>query len=76
MCLFASKLLEEAMQENKSAPQLYRREELARKLNVSLRCADELILTKKIPSMKIGRRRLVSENAIANFIRKQEAAAK
>lgn len=64
------------MQENKVAPRLYRREELAQKLNVSLRCADELILTKQIPSMKIGRRRLVSEDAILNFVRKAEKASR
>jgi excisionase family DNA binding protein len=61
--------------DSKTAPQLYRREDLARKLNISLRAADELILSKKIPSLKIGKRRLVSETAIATFIRKQEAAA-
>jgi hypothetical protein len=62
--------------ETKTAPKLYRREELAKKLGISLRGADELILTKQIASLKIGKRRLVSENAIATFISRQEAAAR
>jgi len=61
--------------ETKQAPQLHRREKVAEKLGISLRAADELIATKKLPSLKIGKRRLVSEEAIARFIRQQEAAA-
>ena len=60
----------------KTAPQLYRREEVAEKLSLSLRAADELILSKRLPSLKIGKRRLVSETALANFIQKAEAAAR
>jgi excisionase family DNA binding protein len=62
------------MSEIKSAPQLYRREEVAGRLKISLRHADELILTKQLPSLKIGKRRLVSEAALASYIRKLEAA--
>jgi len=61
--------------ETKLAPQLHRREKVAEKLGISLRAADELILSKKLPSLKIGKRRLVSEEAIAKFIRQQELAA-
>jgi excisionase family DNA binding protein len=62
--------------EIKSAPQLYRREQVAEKLGISLRAADELILTKQLPSLKIGKRRLVSETALLTFIRKRETTAK
>lgn len=62
--------------ENKKPPQLYRREQVAEKLGISLRGADELILSKQIPSIKIGSRRLVSETALASFIEKAERAAR
>jgi excisionase family DNA binding protein len=61
--------------ETKQAPQLHRREKVAEKLAISLRATDELILTGKLPSLKIGKRRLVSEEAIAKFIRAAEATA-
>lgn len=64
------------MSEIKTAPQLHRREKVAEKLSISLRKADQLILSKELPSLKIGGRRLVSDVALATFIRKQEAAAK
>jgi excisionase family DNA binding protein len=62
--------------ETRTAPQLYRREKVAEKLGISLRAADELILTGQLPSLKIGKRRLVSETALAAFIRKRESVAK
>jgi len=62
--------------ETKPAPQLYRREEVAKKLGICLRAADELIMTKQLPSLKIGKRRLVSETALAAFIKKMEIAAR
>lgn len=61
---------------SKAAPQLLRREEVAERLGISLRAADELILTKQLPSLKIGKRRLVSDSALAAFIRKRESVAK
>jgi len=68
--------LEEEEMETKSGPQLRRREEGARMLGISLRAFDELLATRQIASLKIGKRRLVSENAIATFIRKREVAAR
>jgi excisionase family DNA binding protein len=59
----------------KQAPQCLGREEFARRLGVSLRTADALILSKQIKSLKVGKKRLVTEDALAEFIRKREAAA-
>jgi excisionase family DNA binding protein len=64
------------METKLASSQLLTREQFAQRIAVSLRKADELILTKQIASLKIGRRRLVSELALAAFIRKQEAAAR
>ena len=58
------------------APQLLTREQVAQRLSVSLRTADALILSRQIASLKIGKKRLVSETALAAFIKKQENAAK
>ena len=63
------------MTEVKSSTQLLRREEVAEKLAVSLRHADELILSKKLPSLKIGKRRLVTTDSLEAFVRKQERSA-
>lgn len=56
----------------------YRRQEVAIKLRVSVRTVDDLIMTGELRSFRIGKRRLVSEDALAAFIKKQEqeAAAK
>jgi excisionase family DNA binding protein len=62
--------------EPKASAKLHRREEVAQLLGISLRAADELILTRQLSSLKIGKRRLVSEAALAAFIRKREIAAK
>lgn len=53
-------------------PLLHRREIAALRMGISLRMLDELIATKELSSVKIGKRRLVSEEAIQNFIRKAE----
>jgi excisionase family DNA binding protein len=55
---------------------VFEREEVAEVLRISVRKADELMLTKQLPSFKLGRRRLVSEKALTDFIRKLEAAAR
>jgi excisionase family DNA binding protein len=59
-----------------AAPHLLTREQVSQRLGVSLRTADALILSRQIASLKIGKKRLVSENALAAFIRKHENAAK
>jgi excisionase family DNA binding protein len=55
---------------------LHRRERVAEMLDISLREVDRLLATKQLASLKIGKRRLVSENAIQAFVRKREVAAR
>jgi excisionase family DNA binding protein len=62
--------------EQKNGSQLHRREVAAQRLGVSLRTVDELIATKQIDSVKIKKRRLISERAIDNFISRAEKAAR
>ena len=57
-------------------PILLRREIAALRMGIGLRTLDELLATRKISSVKIGKRRLVSEEAIQKFIRKSEQAAR
>lgn len=54
------------------APQCVGREGVAQRLNVSQRTADMLILSGQIKSFKVGKKRLVTEQALAAFITKQE----
>jgi hypothetical protein len=49
------------------------REALAERLAITPRVADILMKTGVIKSMRIGRRRVVSESALLEFIRKQES---
>jgi excisionase family DNA binding protein len=51
---------------------LYRRELAAMRLGISLRSLDELLAQNQIASVRIGKRRLVSEEAILHFIKKRE----
>jgi excisionase family DNA binding protein len=53
-------------------PLLHRREIAALRLGISLRTLDELLATRQLASVRIGKRRLVSENAIQAFIQKSE----
>jgi excisionase family DNA binding protein len=53
-------------------PLLYGRLHGAARLGISVRTFDELIATNKLRSVKIGKRRLVSEEAIRDFIAKAE----
>lgn len=57
-------------------PLLHRREIAAFRLGIGLRTLDELMATRQIASVKIGKRRLISEEAIQKFIKKSEHAAK
>ena len=58
--------------EIQTKPLLYGRLQGAARLGISLRTFDELLATKKLRSVKIGKRRLVSEEAIQEFIRRAE----
>jgi len=53
-------------------PLLHKREVAALRLGISLRTLDELISTRQLASVKIGKRRLVSEQAITTFVTKAE----
>jgi excisionase family DNA binding protein len=53
---------------------LYRREKVAERFGISVREVDRLLANKELRSLKIGKRRLVSEEAILSFIRRREAA--
>ena len=57
-------------------PLVLRRELAALRLGISLRTMDELIASGRIATVKIGRRRLISEQAIQDFIRKSEKASR
>jgi excisionase family DNA binding protein len=53
-------------------PLLLKRELAAMRLGISLRTLDALIAARQIKSVKIGKRRLVSESSIQDFIRRAE----
>jgi len=63
---------------NSIKPLLHRRETAALRLGVSLRTLDELLATKQLKCVKVGKTRsrrprcLISEEAIQDFIRKAE----
>jgi excisionase family DNA binding protein len=57
-------------------PIYYRRRQAAQRLNVSLRQIDILVSTKKLRTVKIGKRRLISEDAIQAFASKLERNSK
>lgn len=48
----------------------------AARLGVSLRTFDELLATKQIKSLRVGRRRMVSEESLVEFIKRQERASR
>jgi excisionase family DNA binding protein len=52
---------------------LYRIEKVAERFGISVRQVFRLVDSKELASLKIGKRRLVSEEAIARFIKKKEA---
>ncbi len=55
------------------ANQLYGRKATAKKLGISVRIIDVLITSKELTALKIRNRTLVSETAIAEFIKRKEA---
>jgi excisionase family DNA binding protein len=58
--------------ETQDGPLLHKRETAALRLGISLRKLDELVAAREIPSVKIGKRRLVSESALQHFVKKSE----
>ncbi len=51
---------------------LHRRINVAQRLGISVRLLDSLLAERVLKSVKVGRRRLVSEEAIQNYIRSRE----
>jgi excisionase family DNA binding protein len=60
----------------KQAPQCLGRDEVARRLGLSLRTTDTLILSGQIKSFKVGKKRLVTEEALSAYIRGREKVAR
>jgi excisionase family DNA binding protein len=58
--------------EKAQPPLLLKRELAALRLGISLRMLDALIAARQIRSVKIGKRRLVSEASILDFVRRAE----
>lgn len=53
-----------------SDPKLFTRKEAAVKLRISLVSLDKLISSKKICTVTVGKRILISQNALQDFINK------
>ena len=45
-------------------------------LGVPIRTVDRLIATKELPSFRIGKRRVISAQALEKFVKKMEAGSK
>jgi excisionase family DNA binding protein len=67
---------EEKMESNTAERKLYNRMEAAQLLSISLRKIDDLMATKQLASVRIGKRRLISAEAVQKFIRKMELATR
>jgi excisionase family DNA binding protein len=57
-------------------PRAYTMEQSARLLNLSARKMDELVALKLIRSFKVGKSRRISADALEEFIKQQERAAR
>jgi excisionase family DNA binding protein len=53
-------------------PLLHHRINAARRMGISVRLLDSLLAERVLKSVRIGRRRLISEEALQEFIRKRE----
>jgi excisionase family DNA binding protein len=54
------------------APKVYTRQAAAQRLTVGITTLEKLLATKQLKCIRIGTRVMVSENAINEFIRKNE----
>lgn len=52
-----------------SVSELYTVEEIAERLRIGVRTVERYISTGELPSLKVGRRRLVSHEALEQFVR-------
>ena len=57
-------------------PLAYGREDAAQLLGISLRKFDELVSSKEIRTYTVGKKRMASADALSEFIRKRERAAR
>jgi excisionase family DNA binding protein len=55
---------------------LHSRREGAKRLKIGQRTFDELLATKQIKSLKIGKRRMVTEHSLQEFVRRAERASR
>lgn len=55
--------------------QFMSRQKVAQRLDVSLRTVDGLVKSRALRSMTIGKKRLISEASLLDFVRRREAAA-
>jgi excisionase family DNA binding protein len=65
--------LPEVIETKAAAALLLKREFAAMRLGISLRTLDMLISTRQLKSVKIGKRRLITEASIQDFIRRAES---
>lgn len=56
--------------------QFMSRQKVAQRLDVSLRTIDGLVKSRALRSMTVGKKRLISEAALAEFVRRRELATK
>jgi len=63
-----------ALSDTEVLPLLHRRPDAAKRLGISVRLLDSLLAERQLRSVKCGRRRLVSEQSLQDYIRKQERA--
>jgi excisionase family DNA binding protein len=62
------------MSEAKAAPQLHSIESAGKRLNVGRSTVFALMASGQLRSIKIGKRRLISESALIDFVHAAEAA--
>ena len=54
------------------ARRVHKRNEAAQELNISIRKLDQLIAEKAISTVRIGKSRLITEEALQRFLKKAE----
>ena len=73
---FCAEVINMNAAETQERPLAHKREHAAARIGISLRKLDDLKASGEIPSLKIGKRRLVSEAALVSFIKKSETKSR
>jgi excisionase family DNA binding protein len=60
------------MDEVKPTPLLHHRKNAAVRIGISVRLLDRLLAERVLKSVRVGRRRLISESALQSYIKAQE----